>query len=352
MFYQIFRRSRVLSLLLVVSGVVLPLTAYGDSCKTQSQMTPAERDTLSNAARGLMTEVQNGDVQGLQAATIPAVAADFSGIAASVESLKPLVRQATITVDSLFMLDASTAPADGGRSDFYCGSPVVVLNFNDLPRGQYAFAILHATGVSNPQQVALVLALSANNRWMLGGLFSRPMTEAGHDGLWYWVSARKFAQKQMNWDAWFYYRVAAYFLDPVDFLSSPNLDKLQREEQQVKPANLPAAQQPLMIGGQGSVFKVTNIDTTTTFGPLDLEVQYIPDQNQALQLHDPPSARKQITLVMTSLLSLHPELRDGFHGMWVHADQGSVSLFALELPMDQIGPNGLPTATTSNPTLR
>jgi hypothetical protein len=39
---------------------------------------------------------------------------------------------------------------------------------------------------------------------------------------------------------------------------------------------------------------------------------------------------------MTALLSLHPELRDAFHGIWVHADQGSVSLFSLELPMDQI----------------
>jgi hypothetical protein len=33
---------------------------------------------------------------------------------------------------------------------------------------------------------------------------------------------------------------------------------------------------------------------------------------------------------------MHPELENAFHGIWVHADQGSASLFALELPMDQI----------------
>jgi hypothetical protein len=107
-----------------------------------------------------------------------------------------------------------------------------------------------------------------------------------------------------------------------------------------------------MIGGQGSVFQVTSIDTTTTFGPLDLEVQYYPDATQAAQLHDPPTARRQVVQVMTALLSTHPELRDAFHGIWVHADSGSVSLFSLELPMDQIALGAQSTAITSNSTLR
>jgi hypothetical protein len=228
----------------------------------------------------------------------------------------------------------------------------VVLNFTNLPPGNYALVIVHATGVPKPQQISLILSESADQSWMLGGFFSKPMTEAGHDGLWYWVSARNFAQRNMNWEAWLYYRMAAYSLDPVDFLSSPNLDKLQKEQDQVKPTNLPGMQQPLMIGEQGSVFQVTSIDTTTTFGPLDLEVQYSPDATQAAQLRDPPTARKQVVQVMTALLSLHPELRYAFHGIWVHADSGSVSFFSLELPMDQITPGAESTAITSNPTLR
>jgi hypothetical protein len=50
---------------------------------------------------------------------------------------------------------------------------------------------------------------------------------------------------------------------------------------------------------------------------------------------------------MTGLLSLHPELHDAFHGIWVHADKGSVSLFSLELPMDQIVPGANSTAISS-----
>ena len=341
------RLSRALLLLVALAGAMLSPVANAASCKTQSQMTPAEREALSIAARGMIVAVQNGDAPGLRAKTLPAIAADFSGIADSVATLAPEVQSATITIDSLYALDASTEPAGVARTDFYCGNPVVVLNFNNLPPGNYALVIVHATGVPKPQQIALILAQSSDSRWMLGGFFSRPMTEAGHDGLWYWVSARKFAQKNMNWDSWFYYRQAAYFLEPVDFLSSPNLEKLQKEQEQVKPTNLHGAQQPLMISGQGSMFQVTTVDTTTTFGPLDLEVAYTPDAMQTAQLHDPPAARKQVIQVMAGLLSLHPELKDAFHGIWVHADQGSVSLFALELPMDQITSESQSKAITS-----
>ena len=324
-----------LLLFFAFTGAMLPPTAIAASCKTQSQMTAAQRDTLSSAARTMLGEVQSGNVEALKANTLPAVAADFSGIAGSVDSLRPLVQQAAITVDRLYVLDASSESVGNARTDFYCGTPVVVLNFTDLPPGTYALAILHATGAPQPQQISLILSETADHRWMLGGFFSRPMMEAGHDGLWYWVMARKYAQMNMNWDAWLYYRLAAYFLDPVDFLSSPNLEKLQHEEDRALPDNLPGAK-PLMLAADGSAFQVTAIDTTATFGSLDLEVHYTPDNAQTAQLRDPLTARKQVTEVMTALLALHPELHDAFHGIWVQADQGSGSVFALELPMDQI----------------
>jgi hypothetical protein len=173
------------------------------------------------------------------------------------------------------------------------------------------------------------------------------MIEAGHNGLWYWVSARNYAQKSMNWDAWFYYRVAAYSLAPVDFLSSPNLEKLKSEADHVRPDNLPDSK-PLMLSAHGSVFQVTTIDTTALFGPLDLEVHYIPDTAQTAELRNPPTARQQVTEVMLALLALHPELREAFHGIWVQADQGSSSIFSLELPMDQIGPGTQPSTMTSS----
>jgi hypothetical protein len=341
-------KSFPLIAILALGAFLLPNAASAASCKTQSQMTPAQRDALLSAARGMMAQVQRDDTQGLRTNTIPAVAADFGGIASSVDSLKTVVPQATITVESLYLLDATGEAPGTAQTDFFCGTPVVVMNFNGLPPGSYALAILHATGVPKPQQIALVLAESVDHRWMLGGFYAKPMTEAGHDGLWYWVSARKFAQKNMNWDAWFYARLAANLLDPVDFLSSPNLQKLQQEQEKVHPTNLPG-QQPLQLSAHGASFQVTSVDTTVTFGPLDLEVHYAPDPAQAAELRDPTGARKQVTQLMTALLELHPDLPAAFHGIWVQADGGSAELFSLELPMDQIVPGSGPVAANSAP---
>jgi len=324
-----------LMLFLAFASALTSLDAKAASCKTQSQMTAAERDALSSAARSILGKVQSGDAEALRANTIPAVAADFSGVAGSVETLKPLVQRAAITVDSLYMLDASTEAAGAARTDFYCGTPVVVLNFTDLPRGMYALAIVHATGVAQPQQVSLILSETPQHLWLLAGFFSKPLLEAGHDGLWYWESARKYSQRSMKWDAWFYYSAAAYLLNPVEFLSSPNLDKLKHEADMVRPETLPGTK-PMSLDAQGSAFQVTSIDTTTALGALDIEVHYTPDAAQAVLLHDPPAAREQVTKVMSALLALHPELREAFHGIWVYADQGPASAFSLELPMDQI----------------
>lgn len=297
-------------------------------------MTPAERSALSSAARAMLIQVQNGDVNGLKANTLPAVAADFGGIASSVQSLQPEVQRATITVTGVYGLDASTDQPGTASTQFFCGSPVVVVNFSNLPPGKYALALMHATGVEKPQQVSLVLAQSGG-RWLLAGFFAKPMITAGHDGLWYWVSARKYKQMNGRWAAWIYYRMATDLLDPMDNISSPNLQKLQQETDEVKPGDFPS-DKPVTVNSAAGTFQVTAVDTTTAFGGLDLEVHYSPDPGQAAQLRDPPSARKQVVGVMTALLAAHPELHDAFHGIWVHADQGTASLFALELPMEQI----------------
>lgn len=328
-----------------LSSLVAVPAARAASCKTESQLTAAEREALVSATKTIAATVQSGNVQALQADTLPAVAADFGGIASTVQALAPTVQKATITINNLFFLDASTEAPNSPRTDFYCGTPVVILNFNGLPPGTYALAIVHATGVPQPQQISLILAKTPENRWMLAGFFVKPMLDGGHDGLWYWTNARQFAAKKGDWAAWFYYRLAANLLDPVDFLSSPNLDKLHRETDQVHPSTLPGTK-PLLLTAEGKQYQVTAVDTSTALGSLDLEVHYLPDPAQVSQLRDPPQARKQVLDVMTTLMALHPELHDAFHGIWVHADQGDNSIFSLELPMEQIAAVPPPASTS------
>jgi len=321
--------------LLVSLAAVLAPGAWAANCITQAQMTPADRNAIVDASRSMLLLAQNGNVQGLKANTLPAVAADFGGIASSVQSLQPIIQNAFVTVDAVYDLDASEDQAGSANTQFFCGSPVVVINFNNLPPAKYALVLMHATGVKEPQQVSLILSQSPNKRWMLAGFFAKPMVQAGHDGLWYWVSARRYAEANGKWAAWFYYRLAADLLQPMDNISSPNLQKLQSESTSAKPDNLPT-DKPVTVNANGAAFQLTAVDTTTQFGGLDLDVHYLPNPMQTAQLRDPPSARKQVVDVMNALLAQHPELHNAFHGMWVHADQGNVSLFALELPMEQI----------------
>jgi len=326
---------------LIVLWVGMEAThAIAASCLTQSQMTQAQRDELASTARTLLWQIQTNNTQVLRSDVIPSLASNFDGIVSSVGHLQPLIQASAITVDQLYLLDAADnsagATAVGATQvDFFCGSPVVSLSFPSLPAGSYALAMLHATGVPHPQQISLILSKSADGRWLLAGLFVKPMTEGGHDGLWYWVTARRYAQTRMGWNAWFYYRIATNLLDPLDFLSSPNLEKLQREADQIRPTDLPG-KTAMTFYAQSQLITVSAIDTSTELGGLDLDVHYAPDATQAAQLHDPIAARGQVTAVMSALLKMHPELQGAFHGIWVHADQGTSTLFALELPMNQI----------------
>jgi hypothetical protein len=301
-------------------------------------------------AHTLASEVQSSNIQGLRNDTLPAVAADFGGIAASAQALAPLIQQATITVNVLFAFEAAQAASGALGSQFFCSpagsSMTVVLNFSNLPPGKYALAILHATGVPKPQQISLILALTPENQWKLAGLFTKPLMLAGENGLWYWTQARDYAQKKMDWASWFYYQIAGFLVDPVDFLSSPNMDKLRQEADKVRPSNLPA-DKPLVVNTSAYSFEVSRMDTSVDLGPLDFAIHYTPTDVEVSQLHDPVAARKQALDLMTAILALHPELRHAFHGVYVYADAGNATVFALELPMDQI-PYGAPSASLSS----
>ena len=339
---HIERTSRFAARLLLLAflAVLLLPAAFADSCTTEGQMTATQRDDVSRVAKLLVGDVQNGDMQGLRNDTLTAVANDFTGIANSANALKPQIQQAGITVDALFLFDASQASAQGNQ--FFCtpnGSTMtIVLNFSGLPPGKYALAILHATGVPKPQQISLILSQDQGGQWKLAGFFSKPMMLADHNGTWYWAHARQYQQQKQEWAAYFYYQIASFLVIPADFLTSPNVDKLRREASQVHPQNLPT-DQPVTVQVNGVPFQIAKVDFSADLGPLDFVIHYTPSAQQAAELRNPVQARQQVVNLMNSILTMHPGLRTAFHGLWVFADaNGGGTLFALELPMNQITP--------------
>jgi hypothetical protein len=144
----------LLPLLAFLAAAMSTPRAGGATCTTASQLPAAKRDIIVGIARSMMGQVRNGDTEGLRAGTISAVAANFAGIASSAEALKPTLQQATLTVDHIYVLDATQDQSGGTGMQFFC-SPAssqmtVVLNFPELPSGKYAVVILHSITHGSP----------------------------------------------------------------------------------------------------------------------------------------------------------------------------------------------------------
>jgi hypothetical protein len=305
---------------------------FAVSCTTQAQMTEAERTALVQSAHNLASAVQSGNASAVQASTIAKVKAQFDPIANTIEQTAPLLTGATITIDALYGLDASDLKTAAEDTVFYCGvanSPVHVdVTIPQLPQGQYALVLVHATGVKQPQQMAFLL--QKNGDWQLAGLFVKPLLVAGHDSVWYWTKARAFNQKNQKWNAYFYYTTAAYLAAPADFMTSANLDKLDQEAEGAKPEGVPGAQ-PMVITSGNNTFPVSQMHTDGSLGGLDLVLRY-----STADTADPVATRARNVELMKAMLQAHPELRDSFHGLWVFAEAPSQRPYGNELAMSEI----------------
>lgn len=354
-------------LLASLLGLAAAPCAVAVSCTPQSQLTEAERSALLAAAEQFGEQIETGNVAAVRAATIASVAAEFTGISSEIVTVSPLLKGSAMTVLSLFDLDASDLTAAQDQTQFFCGgqnSPDVVFSLPQIPPGHYAVAMMHASGIAQPQQITLILALTAVQAgggpagpaggaagpgaagpgggaaagsdvgkvgaWKLGGLFIRPLTSWGHDGLWYWTRARGYVRSKQSWNAYFYYQTAETLLAPVDFISTPNLDKLIKEQTAAAPEGLPG-QRPMSLAGRGRSYQVTGLRTEGSLGGLDLVISYDGGDNS-----DPVAARTRNVEVMQAMLSVHPELRQGFHGLWVYSNAPNQRAFGNELPMSQI----------------
>lgn len=314
----------------------LPGMAWAVSCTTQSEMTQAQRNLYEQAARTIGKEIQAGNAAAVRGNTIASVAANFAPLAASIQQVAPEIKNAGLTVNVVYELKATDIKPGAGNAQFFCGLPgsslVVTITIPQLPPGDYAVAVLHATGMPNPQQLAMILQNDPQGsaQWKLAGLYVRPLTEAGHDGVWFWKQARQFAVKKQNWNAWFYYRTAAFLLNPSDFFSSPNLQKLEKEMAATRPAELPG-KTPLTVQAAGESLDITAMRAGEFQGALDLIVDY-----KAKGVTGPVETRTQIVELMKALLTKYSELRTGFHGLWVYAHYEQGGSFAIELPINQI----------------
>ena len=314
-----------------------PMAGRATSCTTQAALLPQDRDALTAAGGRLAVAVAEQDMAALKAALLPAVAQDWEGISSEAQVGAVLMKGGQVQLRSLYLLDATSlgAPAD---TQFFCsnasGSVTVTLTMRALPPGRYAVVLADAAGAPYAGQLGFILAWDGPaGGWKLGGLTVRPGALDGHDGVWWWSHARELARTNQDridgWSAWYAYDAAQMLLMPMDFLSSPNLEKLVTEQTAIR--NSPQNAFPLMLPDGPRTWKIDAVWLDPTLLHADLGVAY-----ESTGVTDPAAQRTEAIVVLSALLKAQPGLRENFHGLWAYAVKDGKRTPVIELPMAQI----------------
>jgi len=321
--------------------VLASACAVAQTCTTQARMQPSVRDELAASALKLATAVQAGDVAALKAATVAEYANDFGPIENVVQNTSDKLKGDTLQATQLYELDASgRAAGDTSDANFSCPlkdtTSETDFSIGSLPPGVYGFAMVEAVGGDHPWLLAFLLRKDGSE-WKMAGFYPHAREAGGHNGAWYWASARERVRAKQIWLAWLYYGEADALLRPAGFVTSTQLDKLRTEQHAAAPGELLegiSGQVPLVLKApDGAVFQLTAMsseDSNNEVG-LHLVLHYAAS---ALVGAEPNRIRN--AAVAKALLAAHPDLRQAYSAVIVFADTPGQNPSVLSLPMAEI----------------
>ncbi|HEY5175948.1 MAG TPA: hypothetical protein VII95_10335 [Terriglobales bacterium] len=318
---------------LLLAVTITAPAVIGQSCASGADLDVPTRNAVEGTARKFLDMSTRGDVAGLKANSIPAIAGDFGSIEQAVVTNKQYFVQGPATISGTYLLDASRAKGPLPRADFYCGiynSPDrLVFSISNLPPGRYALAMQKIAG-KDPITLTLILQ-DVSGSWKLAGYYPRLDAIGGHDGPWYLTKAREYKAKGQVHNAWFYYLTAWDLMAPVNFMSTPQLDKVAEEMQGARPSDLPGNGNPLNLAANGKTFQVTEMVAVPVENNLDLRVGYetADASNTGLAFQDNMAVSKAI-------VAKYPEVRDAFSAVIARAVDASGHDYGSVLPMKDI----------------
>ncbi len=295
----------------LVWGLALSTQASAQSCQIASDLPDGVRASISTAAQSDFTMVAKGDSPSLRQIAIPSLAADFSGIEATIKDRQQDLAGVQASLKSLYLLDGSTPVP---HAEFDCGvfsrtgqTPGSAEFFLDnLPAGKYAVVLFDATSATARTMVSLILQ-QAGTDWKLGGVYIKSAQVAGHDSQWFLTRAREFKGKGQTHNAYLFYKEALSLSSPLDFMSTLSTDKLQDESQGALPADMPANDKTADLSAGASTYKLTAIFPEAVDNNLDLIVKYrVADVSNTTQTYESNVA------VVKALVAKYPEMRDAF----------------------------------------
>jgi hypothetical protein len=343
-----------LSAFLAVFYLVLGLTlraAGQEACLTASDMGANAVSSLENTGKRYFQMAATGDSATLRQNAIPSLAASFGGVEAAVSDHKEEFAGTQSAVRPPYVLEASgSAPLE--RAEFFCGiynSPDRVgFSIPNLPPGTYAVVIQDVTTAKAAKySVTMILqeqsagststaqsenpeAALASAAWKLAGYYVRPETINGHDGQWFWDKAHQFKAQGQTLNAYYYLIEARQLLSPVDFMGTPQLDKIYDETQQVVPKEMPVSGPVDNVMG-GQTYKLAQVYPISVGQDLDLVIRYqVPD------ISDTNKTFQQNMNAIRAFVVKYPEVRAAFDAVVARAVNPSGQDYGSLLPMKEI----------------
>jgi hypothetical protein len=298
------------------------------------------RQSLSDAALAIATAIKGNDTERVRSMSAAEIASNFASTTFVIHQTSTAIANDTLRVTQLYRLDASSRkPNDPAVADFGCAlagtTDEVDFSIPGLPPGVYAFAIVEAAG-DRPWLLPILLEQQGAD-WKMAGFYPHPRTAAGHDGLWYWTTARADAKAGKKWRAWVLYGEADQLLRPANFITSTHLDQLRSERRSNAPGELSdgiSPEAPLVIKAKdGAEFHFTSLGSTATDDgkSLNLVLHYHVDS-----IGEPAAAGPRNSAAAAAMLAAHPELREGFSNVSIFAEAQGQTPFITEQNLSEI----------------
>jgi hypothetical protein len=297
--------------------LVAGLPAWSQGCQIRDEMNPQTRAGMEAAAQQTYQQASQGDVNGLRGNAIPSLQSNFSGIAGAINDNKAAFAGAAPQLRTSFLLD--TGPAANQEGSFYCGvfganglgANGAEFNIPGLPAGKYAVVIQDFVGGKGPY--ALTTIFQETNGWKLAGLYIRPESALGHDGLWYLQKAREYKSKGQNHNAWFYYTTSWDLLAPVTFMDTTLLSRITRESTAIQPKEVPSGGNTATFVANGKTYSITDMSVYPNGNNFDLSIKF-----SVANTADFNSAQAEGRNLANALVAQYPELKEVFNNIWAH----------------------------------
>ena len=308
--------------------------AAAQTCESSAEMDEATRAVMERTARQFFDYASKGDAFDLKQSAIASLSSNFGNIEGVVIDQRSTYAGAQATVRAAYLLEASGA-APIARADFLCGvwgtASWAIFVINNLPPGRYGL-VIQEVSTSNGKYALTMVLKQEGRAWKLAGYYSKPEEIGGHDGQWFLDKAREYKAKGANHNAWFYYLTAWDLTAPVDFISTPRLDKLSDEMQSVRPSDLPTSDHPLaLVASGGRTYQVIQMSALPVDNDLDVLVKY-----RMSDVSDTKKTFDENMAVIRAIVGRYPEFREAFAGVVARATDPSGHDYGTLLAMKDV----------------